>query len=152
MAVGVALVAVSLAGSPRPASANPRGGCPLGRICLYSDRGYSGDRQEIDGAARGGAGLGEGQSGPCTAVPAPVWSAVNRSGPRAGTPRYRLRLFRGADCQQPAASVGPEAGREDTGGSGSFAVQCLERGGCGGGSTEVGEWGGDDGCACWWVR
>ena len=135
MAVGVALVAVVLAGAPPPARANPRGGCPLGRICLYSDRGFSGDRQEVDGGARGGAGLGEGQSGPCTAVQAPVWSAVNRSGRRAGTPRYRLRLFHGADCRQPAATVGPDAGREDTGGSGSFAVECLEPGGCGGRAT-----------------
>jgi hypothetical protein len=124
-------VAASLAGTPPPARANPRGGCSLGRICLYSDRGFSGDRQEIDGGARGGAGLGEGQAGPCNALPAPVWSAVNRSGRRAGTPRYRLRLFRGADCRQAAASVGPDAGREDTGGSGSFVVQCLEPGGCG---------------------
>jgi Peptidase inhibitor family I36 len=120
-----------MSGAARPARANPRGGCPLGRICLYGGRGFTGERSDIDGDSRAGGRLGEGQQGPCTPAQAPIWSAVNRSGSRAATTGYRLRLFRTADCQQQAATVAPNAARGDTGGSGSFTVECLERGGCG---------------------
>jgi hypothetical protein len=130
-AVAAGLVALTVLGWPAPAGADPKGGCPLGRICLYSGRGFTGRKLVIDPAARGGDGLGEGQAGPCSALDAPVWSAANRSGPRASMPRYRLVLFRTADCGDRAATVGPEVGRADTGGGRSFELQCIERGGCG---------------------
>lgn len=103
-----------------PAAANPRGGCPLGRICLYGDRGFTGNRQDLDG----------GQAGSCTPAATPVWSAVNRSGPRAGTAAYRLHLFRGSDCSQPAATVAPDASREDTAGSRSWTLECTGAAAC----------------------
>ena len=111
-AVLTGLVVALVAGPAGPASANPKGGCPLGKLCLYTGRGYTGDRQDVDP-----------QPGPCTAVATPVWSAVNRSGPRAGTARYRLRLYRDTVCRNQAATVAPEAGRENTGGSRSFVIE-----------------------------
>ena len=110
-AVLTALVMALVAGPAGPASANPKGGCPLGKLCLYTGRGYTGDRQDVDP-----------QAGPCTAVATPVWSAVNRSGPRAGTAAYRLTLFRDAACTQPASTVAPEAARADTGGARAYEV------------------------------
>ena len=116
----VGFVALTVTAPIPPARANPRGDCPLGRICLYEGRGFTGARRAVGGDA-----------GACTPTEPPVWSAVNRTGPRAGTGRYRLRLYRGPTCQDEAATVAPEAGREDTGGSRSFGVECLEPGGCG---------------------
>jgi hypothetical protein len=129
--MAVAIAAAAVLGWPRPAQADPKGGCPLGRICLYSERGYTGEKLEIDPAADGGGTLREGEAAPCSTLDAPVWSATNRTGPRASTPRYRAVLFRTADCGGPAASVGPEAARADTGGSRSFRLECIERDGCG---------------------
>jgi hypothetical protein len=129
MAAGLIVLTVLV--RPGPAGADPKGGCPLGRICLYSGRGFTGQRLEIDPATRGGEGLGEGQAGPCSALDLPVWSATNRSGPRASMPRYRLVLYRTAACGDRAATVGPEAARENTGGSRSYELECIERGGCG---------------------
>jgi len=134
-AIAAGLVALSALGRAAPAQADPKGGCPLGRICLYSDRGYAGQRLEVDPAARGGGGLREGEAGPCSALDVAVWSATNRTGPRASTPRYRLVLFRRAGCGDRAATVGPEAARPDTGGSRSFQVECIEAGGCGRGAA-----------------
>jgi hypothetical protein len=131
VAVTAVVAAASLLWPWRPAGANPRGGCPLGRICLYGGRDFTGESRQFAGDARGGGGLGAGQVGPCNTVDLAVWSAVNRSGPRAGSAGYRLRLFRGADCSQPAATVAPDAGRGDTGGSRSFALECVTAGGCG---------------------
>jgi hypothetical protein len=130
-AVVAGLVAMTVLGRPVPAGADPKGGCPLGRICVYSGRGFTGQMVVIDPATRGGEGLREGQAGSCSAVDLPVWSATNRTGPRASMPRYRLVLFRTADCGDRAATVGPEAGRENTGGSRSFHIECIEGGGCG---------------------
>ena len=110
--VAVGVLALTLTAAVLPAGANPRGDCPLGRICLYDGRGFTGTRRALDGAVR-----------PCTTAGGPVWSAVNRSGPRAGTARYRLRLYRDTTCQNQAATVTPEAGRENTGGSRSFVIE-----------------------------
>jgi hypothetical protein len=129
-AVTTVLVALTVPARPAPAGADPKGGCPLGRICLYSGRGYTGQRLDVDPATRGGDGLREGEAGPCSTPDGPVWSATNRTGPRASMPRYRLVLFRTADCGDRAAGVGPEAARDDTGGSRSFDLACIERGGC----------------------
>ena len=114
------LVAVLLGWPATPASANPKGGCPLGRICLYIGRGYTGERHDVGGD----------QAGPCTPLATPVWSAVNRSGPRAGTPAYLLRLFRDPGCTQPASTVAPEAARADTAGARSFVLECRPSAGC----------------------
>jgi hypothetical protein len=108
--VTAAALVAGLVSAPA-ARANPRGDCPLGRICLYDSPGFTGTRQALEGPR------------PCTAVETPVWSAVNRSGPRAGTARYRLRLYRDTTCQNQAATVAPEAGRENTGGSRSFVIE-----------------------------
>lgn len=110
--VAVGVLALTLTAAVLPAGANPRGDCPLGRICLYDGRGFTGTRRALDGAVRS-----------CTRADGPVWSAVNRSGPRAGTARYRLRLYRDTTCQNQVATVAPEAGREDTGGSGAFTME-----------------------------
>jgi hypothetical protein len=110
---GVAAAALLAGLVTAPAArANPRGDCPLGRICLYDSPGFTGTQQALGGGTR-----------PCTVAGTPVWSAVNRSGPRAGTARYRLRLYRDTTCQNQAATVAPEAGRENTGGSRSFVIE-----------------------------
>jgi Peptidase inhibitor family I36 len=131
LAVLAVVTAVGVAGPGRPAAANPRGGCPLGRICLYGGRDFTGDRRDIDGGSAGGAGLRAGDVGPCTAVDPAVWSAANRSGPRGGTAGFRLRLYRTADCRQPVATAAPNAARGDTAGSRSLTLECVEPGGCG---------------------
>ena len=95
-----------------PVSANPKGGCPLGKLCVYSGRGYTGDRQDLDPRVT-----------PCTTVPTPVWSAVNRTGPWAGTVAYRLRLFRDNACTAQASTVVPEAARADTRGAVAYVLE-----------------------------
>jgi len=129
-AAATGLVVLSVVAWPGAAKADPKGGCPLGRVCLYPERGFTGRPLVVDPAGTGGGDLREAEAGPCTAADVPVWSATNRTGPRASMPRYRLVLFRTADCGDRAASVGPEAARENTAGSRSFHVECIESGGC----------------------
>jgi len=126
--IGAALAAVPIIGPAGSAWANPRGGCPLGKICLYGERGFTGERDDLE--ARGGNGLQESQFSPCTVARRPVWSAVNRSGPRAATSSYRVHIFSTADCRHEVATLGPNVAREDTGGGPAFDLECLDHGGC----------------------
>src|SRR5260370_29631486 len=129
--VGAALAAVPLFGPVGSAWANPRGDCPLGKICLYSGRGFTGEKEQFEADPRGGNGLQESQFSSCTVVSQPIWSAVNRSGPRAATSSYRVHIYSTADCRHEVATLGPNAAREDTKGSPSFDLECVDHGGCG---------------------
>jgi hypothetical protein len=132
VAVAVAaLVAVPMIGKEGSAWANPRGDCRGGNICLYADRHFTGAKEDFDPDTTDGSGLKENQSSPCRVPKWPIWSVVNRSGPRGGTSSYRLHIFKTADCKLEVAKLRSSVAREDTKGGKSFNLECVERDGCG---------------------